>query len=498
LSFGELRKNAALFAQIAGLALTGWMVWFSAIGPRSHRYTWATLAGSALGYCVYAWGWSVAITSGLYLAIPKEERPDFDGVMRTSLTAVWFAPAIMLLTQMSPAALAAALVLVISTTRLLYHEWVTLYPREEGPTGVAWRVLDDLVHPARPFLRQVGPALGAGLAVQMGATALAMRVPFLAAALMAVSASMLTVLAISSGAVTAGRPKNLPRSALGVVLTILLAAGMTIGGMSGRVVRHGVPGDVFEWFRKPSPVDSIIALLREIFYGEKLPPRIEEAKGDNQEAKKSPEPYTPKAPEPTPVPDGSYPGVILATETRPVTRLVAPVPASRGLGGEAPRPYSILFDGEYWMFSMLYRKPPSNSFHRKGTPTTMSFSTTDHWPLVMEAHQKLDEPIDLNCCVKIKVDIWNADRYPRTVGLELFAMQEGVAKSYGLLPVTSTPQVSGESVVAVPETLEFTIPTEEAVTACDELKVVFRRDHGRNDKSARVAIERFVLVPKGM
>jgi hypothetical protein len=34
------------------------------------------------------------------------------------------------------------------------------------------------------------------------------------------------------------------------------------------------------------------------------------------------------------------------------------------------------------------------------------------------------------------------------------------------------------------------------LTACDELKVVFKRDRSRQDKSARVAIDRFVLVPK--
>ena len=42
---------------------------------------------------------------------------------RTAGVAVWFAPACILLSQLSPATLLAALVLVITATRLLYSEW---------------------------------------------------------------------------------------------------------------------------------------------------------------------------------------------------------------------------------------------------------------------------------------------------------------------------------------------------------------------------------------
>lgn len=129
-AFASLRKGLALFVQVAGLAATGWMIWISSVLPRSHRYSWASLAGSALGYSVFAWAWSILITFGLYLTIPRRERGEAVwATLRTLTTAVWFAPAIILLTQMSPAALAAALVLVVSATRLLYSQWRLLYPR---------------------------------------------------------------------------------------------------------------------------------------------------------------------------------------------------------------------------------------------------------------------------------------------------------------------------------------------------------------------------------
>jgi hypothetical protein len=205
--------------------------------------------------------------------------------------------------------------------------------------------------------------------------------------------------------------------------------------------------------------------------------------------------------EPAVGPDGSFPGVILVSEVKPVTRLVAPVVARRGLFGASARPYSIVFDGEYWMYRWLYRRPPPNSYFRKGSPAAVSFSTTDHWPLLMEAHQKLDQPVDLHCCNKVQVEIWNADRYPGTVWLEVFAMtadSSDAAQSLGTAQVQSTPDLKSDPVRAVSETLEFAIPAEETLDACTELKVVFRRDRSRQDKSAKVAIERFVLVPKAM
>jgi hypothetical protein len=58
-------------------------------------------------------------------------------------------------------------------------------------------------------------------------------------------------------------------------------------------------------------------------------------------------------------------------------------------------------------------------------------------------------------------------------------------------PVLSKPDLSRDPLVAVPESLEF--PT--APLLCTELKVVFRRAFPRNHRSARIALERFVLVP---
>jgi len=497
--FASLRKGLTLFVQVAGLAATGWMIWVSSVSPRLGRYSWGSLTGRALGYAAFAWAWSVAITYCLYLAIPKKERGDVAwAALRTSTTAVWFAPAIILLTNLSPAALAAALVLVVSATRLLYSQWRLLYPPLEAPPEYSpMDVLFGEGAPAPPLIRELLPALVVSLCFQSGVTAMLLHVPLLAGALFAMSASVATIFAISSGASDAGRARDLPRSVLGVVLTVLLAAGMTVGGMSGRVIRHRGQAGNSGSEESPDPVDSTRALLRDLFYGDRPP---DAHKAQETPPAKDPADQTPRLPpEATTFPDGSYPGVILVPEVRPITRLVAPVAANRGLTGAAPRPYSILFGGDYWMYRWPYRRPPANSYFRKGNPSTLSFSTTDHWPLMMEAHQRLDQPIDLNCCTEVQVEVRNADRYPGTVSIELYAMAADSpgAVSLGSAQVRSTPDLKKDPVSAVPETLQFTIPEGEAPEACTELKVVFRRDRSRADKSARVAVERFVLVPKG-
>jgi hypothetical protein len=46
------------------------------------------------------------------------------------------------------------------------------------------------------------------------------------------------------------------------------------------------------------------------------------------------------------------------------------------------------------------------------------------------------------------------------------------------------------------ETLDFAMPDAPAMEAFDEFKVVFLRDRKRMDKSARIAIDRFILVPR--
>jgi hypothetical protein len=49
---------------------------------------------------------------------------------------------------------------------------------------------------------------------------------------------------------------------------------------------------------------------------------------------------------------------------------------------------------------------------------------------------------------------------------------------------------------AVSETLNFDFPRVTSLHEFNQIGVVFRLDHLRNDRSARISIERFVLAPR--
>ena len=118
----------------------------------------------------------------------------------------------------------------------------------------------------------------------------------------------------------------------------------------------------------------------------------------------------------------------------------------------------------------------------------------------MEARHKLDMPVSLTCCSAIRLDIRNADRYPNTISLELALINNELPGSpsitLGRHNVESRPNINADPVLPVNETLEFPVPATPNLEAFNEFKVVFQRAYRRADKSAKVSIERFILVPR--
>ena len=433
-------------------------MWFASLVPRMQRQTLAGLLGEAIEYALMAWAWSAAVTFGLFLIIPKAERGDMLGItLRTASTAVWFAPAMMLLSMFSPAALAAALVLAISTTRLLCADWRAAHADRKAPESLF-------------------PALAIATGLQVGTVAVLMKYPLVGAAFFLLSTAMLTLLATVSGVWESGHKATLPRSVFGVLLTVLLAGTLTVGGVRG--TGKGRWG--WDFFSPPGTGDAAKAASR----------------------KKASEAYK-TLPNNVEITDNNYAGVILWPEVKPQTVLIAPLPAlaHSNLGLAPADPLSIPFSGEYWMFKAPFVRPPPTSFFRRGNPATLFFRSTDHRPLVMEARHKLDQPIDLRCCGSIRLEVENADRYPGTVALELVLSDtrahEAGWLSLGKIEIQSRPNMMQDPVTPVPETLDFAIPRSARLQRFDEFIILFHRDAMRIDRSARIAIERFVLTPRG-
>ena len=189
---------------------------------------------------------------------------------------------------------------------------------------------------------------------------------------------------------------------------------------------------------------------------------------------------------------GEFPGVILWPEETPHTMLVPPPPSigrGRSLGSRA-KPLSIPFYGAYWFFRWPDKRPPPNSIVARGSTMKTVYRSVDHMALTMEAHQNFGALLDLSCCKSIEVVIGNADPLSEGIRLELLLVNtelEARSRRYrsGGMPVST----------AIEETLSFPVPGDSALRQFDEATVRFHRGQQQWEKSAKIAIERFVLVP---
>ena len=467
------RQRLVPCLQLAGILITGWLMWRSTLGLQWDRVSLPWLILRATVYAVAACLAAAWITIVLYLAASLWEREDLMQVtFRASSAAVWFAPCVILLAQFSPAAAIPALILVVNATHLLYIQWRVTQPPLETPHDTGLFASAQL--PERRFFSEFGPGLAISFALQTGVCAVLLHHPVLAGLSLAAGAALATVFALVSRAIQPKPPKSMPRAFLGLALTVLLAIGLTIGGLIPNLMRGPGGGSAVG----NSPAGQ--------------PPGMPGNGRDD----------LPDASAGDLAGSGGFPGVILWPEIRPIPTLIAPMPQTPGDGGPVvmPRPLAIPFSGEYWMFRWPYARPPKTSFFQRGSPAALSFISTDHRPLQMEARHKLDQPVALSCCSAIRLEIRNADRYPNTIALELVLIDNdrpgAPSLNLGHYNVTSRPDLSRDPVTPVPETLEFPIPSTATLDAFDEFRVVFQRAYRRADKSAKLAIDRFILVPR--
>jgi hypothetical protein len=464
-----MRGRITFWLQLASLLFTGWLLWrpsWLGYWPNSAVMALVTAAAFAVAAALAAG----LITLVLYLLLLQDPEYVVQGPLSTSTAAIWFAPAVILFAQRSPATIVAALVLVVNATRVLYEQWrVNLQP---APEDLPPELFSRYWTPTPSFWRLLAPGLAGSLFVQLGVAAWLLREPALAGLSLAMGAATITVFAQKSHATEFQRPPNLPRSVLGLVLTLVLAIGLTVSGMLPRFGGHGF-GTTGDGGRASAPA-----------------PATNEPPGT----------LPPEAPHGTA--DSGFFGVILWPEVKPYATLIAPMPQTRGgLGnGVPPRPWSVPFSGEYWMYRWPFAHPPQNSYFQRGNPSNLSFSTTDRTPLQMEARHKLNQAIATDCCSDIRIELRNADRYPGTIAIELYLIDGTSPRKFqmwmGRAVVNSRPEISGDEVRPVVETLDYPMPQYASIAQFDEFKMVFARDRRRADKSAKIAIERFVLMPR--
>jgi hypothetical protein len=191
-----------------------------------------------------------------------------------------------------------------------------------------------------------------------------------------------------------------------------------------------------------------------------------------------------------------FPGVELYPEAPPHTMLVAPLAAKNEKGVSHTDPLSIPFDGVYWFWRGPSDLPPSNSVVMHGSPSAQYFRSTDGDGMSMEAKQNLGFAVDPRSYGAIEVDIENADPFPNSVGILLKVRNTALAsKPIQSLGMENVVTPASSEAHAVTQTLRFRLPSR--LGSFDELTVSYYLRGARSNRSARIAIERFRLVPRG-
>jgi hypothetical protein len=194
-----------------------------------------------------------------------------------------------------------------------------------------------------------------------------------------------------------------------------------------------------------------------------------------------------------------YDSVILLQPKKPHEFIA---PAASAMSGAVPKDAGLIpFDGAYWYFKEPATQPAPDAHVMRGDPVKKRMLSTDHQPLVMEAHQPLDREIALSCCRSLRVDVKNADNVPGSIAVEVLlrdrlASKKTLAVSLGTVVLPSS-TVSPMPLQRPPvdDKVTFHLPHAARIKTFNEITVRIKPESSRSLAGAKVGIKDFVLQP---
>ena len=499
LGTSERRPTTRWLPQLAGLLAGGAVATVVCRLPVVHSMSWTGLVSSAVERALAVFLASVVAVWSSSLIQPSTMRPVLRRlILGASLDAIWLAPLALFIQENSPWAMLIAAVLVASIAKSFYslQDWSDQSDGSESLVLALGRSSFSPPESSPGFWRLIRAA-GAALCAQTGAVVGFAGYPFTAALLVGISSATWTWSFAMDSAPENWQNSRSPQSTSRLLLVLAMASAFTTGGLipylrnTYRIGGAGVPS------RHHSRQLTTHADRRGEPGGEKA------SKGGDRRGQSSGE----KASEgSSPAAKDANSGIILWAKEQTYTKLVAPVPAmGNGLlrSNRSAKPLIIPFNGVYWFFKAPDLHPPSTSRQVQGSPELLDIHSTDRRPLSMEAHEHFGGMIDVDCCSRIQIAIRNADLYSETVSLELILVDSSLpgkpSLSLGTIMAKSTRSWKiYEQPSPTGETLNFPIPPTHTLRRFDEVTIVFRLEAFRADDGAKIAIDHFVLVPRGL
>jgi hypothetical protein len=187
-----------------------------------------------------------------------------------------------------------------------------------------------------------------------------------------------------------------------------------------------------------------------------------------------------------------YTGIIL-TRPRNPHEIVTPILTANPEG--LKKSDKIPFDGQYWYYQLPDARPGADAHVVQGDPTKSRIKSTDSYPIVMEAHQRLTKAVEANCCRALQLNVVNADAVPGRITLEVQLRDEhGYVESLGKKVLASS-VVSPMPLHRAPvqETLEFQIPRGAKSKRFDQITVRVKPERSRSLAAPEVGIESFAF-----
>ncbi|HKO20821.1 MAG TPA: hypothetical protein VJU82_18245, partial [Acidobacteriaceae bacterium] len=198
-----------------------------------------------------------------------------------------------------------------------------------------------------------------------------------------------------------------------------------------------------------------------------------------------------------------YFGIILYPPPKKQQLLAPELHTETFAEGGLARPLVIPFDGPYLYFKWAGVPPGPKAHVAHGRPTDANINvrSTDLDPLVMEAHQKISRPINLEACGEIDVTVTNADTNAGEIDLGLM-LSDTSLPAHPRQVLAARPLVSSmadpmpKDRIPVNEVLRFAVPRGAHLRRFDEITLRFMLAPRHNRTGAKVSVESFELVPR--
>jgi len=478
----EGRRRYAMMAA-EGMLLAG-VAWF--VGPRLLASRLAAPIGTALLLVLFFWIGAFAVELTVFLAVSWD---DFRDVLleslRASAPAMWFAPAILFLSLPSGICFALGLLLVANTTRLLFSRNAPrkLNPRASPGRTQGYRMFGDSAAPDVPFSRQVvSPVLGA-LAIQSGVCGFFAGLPLPAAVLTGCGTAIWTWTSIARGAARRVEGVRSSHWLIGIVLTLLIASSLSVAQLQ----EAAAPTD-----DQQNVVDNLKRVWAQLERPSPSKPRISEKNVAKLVTPDAPrDPLAKRSTKKEIGGSGTYyaPGVILRADGKSQRQfaLVFPIARARNPHPTVESTLSIPFSGEYRLFPTSSAKLQHEWVQESGTLLENSYATAGAGSLETEAYQKLDPPVDVANCGKVRLVLVSGEDGPFGASVELEA--SGSSLSLGT-------EVCGLDRYK-DETVEFAVPNGPHNLQIKGIRVGFHRIPRQGRQSMRVSVKQFVMEPRG-